>query len=138
MQKTLPDIPPKLYKAWKALEIHQKKIAQTSIKQHFKNDSDRLDYSWLEWEDFIVDVSKNRLDKTGFDLLIELAKEARLKEAIEAQFTGAKINATEGRAVLHTALRSIKNDPVQVEGENIIPEIKAVQKKMYAFCEEVI
>ncbi len=138
MRKTLPDTPSSKFQTWKALKNHQKKIASTSIIEHFKNESNRLNYSWLEWEDFIVDFSKNRIDRKGFDLLIELAKEAGLKGAIESQFSGAKINDTENRAVLHTALRRLDNSPVIVDGLDIIPEIKAIQKKMSAFCNKVI
>ena len=138
MQKNLPNTPLSKFQTWKALEDHQKKIASTSIQEHFKNESKRLDYSWLEWEDFIVDISKNRIDRKGFDLLIELANEAELKGAIEAQFKGAKINDTENRAVLHTALRGLDNSPVIVDGLDVIPELRDTQEKMYAFCNKVI
>jgi len=90
MQKTLPDLLPTQLESWNALEKHQKNIAGTSIKEHFKKEPNRLDYTWIEWEDFIVDVSKNRIDKKGFELLLELAKEANLQSAIEAQFKGQK------------------------------------------------
>ena len=138
MQKTLPDLLPTQLESWKALEKHQKNIAGTSIKEHFKKEPNRLDYTWIEWEDFIVDVSKNRIDKKGFELLLELAKEANLQSAIEAQFKGQKINLTENRAVLHTALRSLDNTPVLVDGQDVLPEIRETQKKMYTFCEKVI
>ena len=84
------------------------------------------------------DVSKNRSDKKGFNLLFELAKESGLTEAIKSQFSGAEINATEDRAVLHTALRTLKEDPVIVDGKDILPEVDAAQKKMFAFCDNVI
>ena len=138
MQKTLPNKPPSKLKAWKALQDHQKKIASRSIQEHFKKDDNRLDYSWIEWEDFIVDVSKNRLDQKGFNLLLELANEAKLKDSIKAQFSGAKINDTENRAVLHTALRSLDNSPLIIDGVDVIPEIKATQEKIYSFCNKVI
>ena len=138
MQKTLPNKSPSKFKAWKALQDHQKKIAARSIQEHFKKDNNRLDYSWLEWEDFIVDVSKNRLDRKGFNLLLELANEANLKDAIEAQFSGAKINSTENRAVLHTALRNLNHSQLIIEGVDVIPEIKATQEKIYSFCNKVI
>jgi len=138
MPKTLLNIPPTKFKAWHDLESHQKKIADLSIAEHFKNEPNRMDQYWLEWEDFIVDFSKNRIDKKGLELLCELAEEAKLKAAIEAQFTGSKINATENRAVLHTALRRLDNTPVKVEGADLIPELRATQEKMYAFCEKVI
>ncbi len=138
MPKTLLNIPPTKFKAWHDLESHQKKIADLSISQHFAIDPNRMDDFWLEWEDFIVDFSKNRIDKKGLELLCQLAEEAKLKAAIEAQFTGSKINATENRAVLHTALRRLDNTPVKVEGADLIPELRATQEKMYAFCEKVI
>ena len=92
----------------------------------------------MEWEDFYVDVSKNRIDQKGFNILLELAKESGLTEAIKAQFSGAAINSTENRAVLHTALRTLKKEPILVEGKNILAEIEAAQNKMFAFCEKVI
>jgi glucose-6-phosphate isomerase len=138
MSKTLPDLSPKEASSWKALEKHHKNIADVSILSHFKNEPNRMAYTTFEWEDFYIDISKNRIDRKGFDLLIELAKESKLEEAISAQFSGAKINATENRAVLHTALRSLKKDPVFVDGQNILPEVQNAQNKMYAFCEEVI
>tara|TARA_Y100000992_G_C21261003_1_gene491283 strand:- start:10 stop:1653 length:1644 start_codon:yes stop_codon:yes gene_type:complete len=138
MKKILIDRPPSDFKTWKTLKNHQKKIASTSIQQHFKNETNRLDYTWLEWENFIVDISKNRIDRKAFDLLLNLAKEVELKEAIEAQFSGTKINETENRAVLHTALRGLDDKPVLVDGSDIIPELRATQEKMYAFCDKVI
>jgi len=138
MSKTLPNHSPKDFSSWKAIEEHQKNIASKNILSHFENEPNRMDYAGLQWEDFYVDISKNRLDKKGFDLLIELAKESELISAIEAQFSGAKINATENRAVLHTALRSLKKEAILVDGKEINPTIEAAQNKMYAFCEEVI
>ena len=138
MKKILHDKQSSDFQTWKLLDDHQKKIAATSIKGHFRNETNRLEYTWLEWDNFIVDISKNRIDREGFDLLLELAKEAGLKDAIEAQFTGAKINYTEKRAVLHTALRSPDNSPILVDGSNIVPELRATQEKMYAFCDKVI
>ena len=138
MQKTLPDTPATQLKTWHELESHQKKIAELSIAEHFKNEPDRMERYWLEWEDFIVDFSKNRIDKKGLELLLHLAEEAGLKAAIEAQFTGSKINATENRAVLHTALRRLDNQPLLVDGKDVLPEIRGTQEKMYTFCEKVI
>jgi len=137
-KKTLPNIPLTENSSWNALLAHQQKIAQSSILDHFKNETNRLDYTTFEWEDFYVDISKNRIDQKGFDLLLELAKESGLTEAIKAQFSGATINSTENRAVLHSALRTLKKDPILVEGKNILVEIEAAQNKMFAFCEKVI
>lgn len=137
-KKTLPNIPLTENSSWNALLAHQQKIAQSSILDHFKNETNRLDYTTFEWEDFYVDISKNRIDQKGFDLLLELVKESGLTEAIKAQFSGATINSTENRAVLHSALRTLKKDPILVEAKNILAEIEAAQNKMFAFCEKVI
>jgi len=137
-RKTLPNTPLTENPSWNALIAHQQKIAQTSIDTHFKNEPNRLDYTSFDWEDFYVDVSKNRIDKKGLELLLDLAKESGLSEAIQAQFSGAAINATENRAVLHTALRSLKKQPIVVDEKNILPEVEAAQKKMFAFCDQVI
>ena len=137
-KKTLPNRPLTENSSWNRLLAHQQKIAQRSILDHFDNESNRLDYTTLEWEDFYVDVSKNRIDQKGFNILLELAKESGLTEAIKAQFSGAAINSTENRAVLHTALRTLKKEPILVEGKNILAEIEAAQNKMFAFCEKVI
>ena len=101
--QTLPNKNPTQLKAWDSLIKHFKKISQISIGEHFKNESNRLDYSVVQWDDFYVDFSKNRIDKKGFDLILQLAEDSGLKSAIDSQFSGAKINVTENRAVLHTA-----------------------------------
>ena len=138
MQKILPDNNPTDLNAWKSLQKHFQKINKITLKDHFKNEPNRLDYTILKWEDFYVDFSKNRLDKKGFDLLIQLAEESGLKETIDAQFSGEKINVTENRAVLHTALRTLKKEPLIFEGENILPLLADTQKKMTSFCDKVI
>ena len=138
MQKILPDNNPTDLNAWKSLQKHFQKINKTTLKDHFKNEPNRLDYTILKWEDFYVDFSKNRLDKKGFDLLIQLAEESGLKETIDAQFSGEKINVTENRAVLHTALRTLKKEPLIFEGENILPLLADTQQKMNTFCDKVI
>jgi len=124
MQKILPNTNPTQLNVWESLKKHFENINQTSLKDHFENEPKRLDYTVIKWEDFYVDFSKNRLDKKGFDLLLQLAEEGGLKQAIEAQFSGEKINVTEDRAVLHSALRTLKNDPVLVEGENVLPNLE--------------
>ena len=124
--------------SWSLLKNHYEKIKQISIKNHFDNDSKRLDFTSFDWGDFYVDISKNKIDRKGFELLIDLATESGLSQAIKAQFSGEIINSTENRAVLHTALRSLKKDPILVGGKDIIPEIYSAQKKMFAFCDQVI
>jgi glucose-6-phosphate isomerase len=138
MHKILPNSNPTALDAWESLKHHFQNTKHTTLKEHFKEEPNRLDYTVLEWEEFYVDFSKNRLDKKGFDLLLKLAKESGLKEAIAAQFSGNKINVTEDRAVLHTALRTLKKDPLLFEGENVLPALAETQQKMYAFCDNVI
>ena len=80
--------------SWRLLKKHYEKIKKISIKSHFDNDSKRLDFTSFDWGDFYVDISKNKIDRKGFELLINLAIESGLHQAIKAQFTGAIINST--------------------------------------------
>src|SRR5690606_4724113 len=89
----------------------------------FASDKGRADKFTIKWENFYVDFSKNRIDDQTLHLLLELAKELNLNDAIEKYFTGDIINETEGRAVLHTALRANENEKILVDGENVIPGV---------------
>jgi len=135
---TLPNNNPTKLKTWGKLISHYNSICEESIYSHFKNEKDQRDYCFINWEDFYVDVSKNKWNKKTFDLLIELAKESGLKIAIKNYFNGVKINATENRAVLHTAMRKKNNSKILVDKKNIIELIKSNKSKMYSFCDEVI
>lgn len=134
----LPNHKPTQLKAWKALETHFSEIKDKEILDYFKNDPSRAEKMTLQWEDFYVDFSKNRLSEKTLSLLGDLATEAGLSEAKKAYFGGQKINETEDRAVLHTALRTSDKEPILVEGHDVLPEIDAVKEKMYAFAEKVI
>lgn len=134
----LPNHNPTQLKAWKALEAHFSEIKDKEILDYFKNDPSRAEKMTLQWEDFYVDLSKNRLSEKTLSLLGDLAAEAGLSEAKKAYFGGQKINETEDRAVLHTALRTSYKEPILVEGQDVLPEIDAVKEKMYAFAEKVI
>lgn len=134
----LPNHNPTQLKAWKALEAHFSEIKDKEILDYFKNDPSRAEKMTLQWEDFYVDLSKNRLSEKTLSLLGDLAAEAGLSEAKKAYFGGQKINETEDRAVLHTALRTSDKEPILVEGQDVLPEIDAVKEKMYAFAEKVI
>ena len=134
----LPNHNPTQLKAWKALEAHFSEIKDKEILDYFKNDPSRAEKMTLQWEDFYVDLSKNRLSQKTLSLLGDLAAEAGLSEAKKAYFGGQKINETEDRAVLHTALRTSDKEPILVEGQDVLPEIDAVKEKMYAFAEKVI
>ncbi|MDN3491813.1 glucose-6-phosphate isomerase [Winogradskyella bathintestinalis] len=124
--------------AWGKLQSHFETIKSKHLKQLFKNDADRANNLTINWEDFYVDFSKNRITTETLELLTELAVELDLKNAISKYFEGDIINATEGRAVLHTALRASKNANVLVDGENVIPEVYEVKKKIENFTNSVV
>jgi glucose-6-phosphate isomerase len=124
--------------AWQKLQAHFEQTKDLHMKDLFAADPHRTEKMHIEWQDFLVDYSKNRVSAETMDLLLELANELKLKEAIQHYFSGDVINQTENRAVLHTALRGAGTEAILVDGENIIPEIKAVQAKMKAFSESII
>jgi glucose-6-phosphate isomerase len=128
---------PTTTKSWKELTNHFKDIQNINIKDLSKEEHRKEDFS-IEFDDLLVDFSKNRITKKTIQLLVELAKEVGLKEAIESQFTGEKINVTEDRAVMHTALRSTSDVPVLVEGKNIKPQIQTALRKIKSFSNKVI
>ena len=135
----MKNINPTNTQAWKALEAHQSQLAQTTIAELFKQEQNRFnDYSLNFENQILVDFSKNKINQETFKLLRQLAKESALDEAINAMFTGEKINRTENRAVLHTALRNRSNTPVYVDGKDVMPEVNAVLAKISAFCDSVI
>ncbi|WP_298526761.1 glucose-6-phosphate isomerase [uncultured Christiangramia sp.] len=134
----MKNINPTTTKAWKELEDHYKVIQVEHMKNMFNNDEERADKFTIKWEDFYLDYSKNRMNETTGKLLNKLAAECGLKEAMDAYFQGDAINQTEGRPVLHTALRASKNANVQVHGENVIPEVQEVKEKIRTFTDEVI
>ena len=135
----MKNINPTNTQAWKALEAHQSQLANTTIADLFKQEQNRFnDYSLNFENQILVDFSKNKINQETLKLLRQLAKESALDEAINAMFTGEKINRTENRAVLHTALRNRSNTPVYVDGKDVMPEVNAVLAKMSAFCDRVI
>lgn len=124
--------------SWKKLEKHFEKIREENMVDLFKNDENRSNKFSIQFEDMLLDYSKNRIREETMELLIELAEELDLKEAIESMFTGEKINLTERRAVLHVALRNHNSNPIFVEGKDVMPEIKKVLDKMKIFSGKVI
>ena len=135
----MKNINPTNTQAWKALEAHQSQLANTTIADLFKQEQNRFnDYSLNFENQILVDFSKNKINQETLKLLRQLAKESALDGAINAMFTGEKINRTENRAVLHTALRNRSNTPVYVDGKDVMPEVNAVLAKMSAFCDRVI
>ncbi|MAQ76546.1 MAG: glucose-6-phosphate isomerase [Aquimarina sp.] len=134
----LPTINPTTTKAWKELTSHYESIKNKHLKELFKNNPERATELSIEWNDFYVDYSKNRIDNTTIELLLQLAEETKLSDAIASYFNGDIINETEGRAVLHTALRNFSDKEVNVSGHNIIPEVADVKQKIKDFSERVI
>jgi glucose-6-phosphate isomerase len=124
--------------AWNELQNHFESMKNVSMKNMFQEDPSRASKFHLKWNDFLVDYSKNRINQETMDLLVKLANEVHLKEAISDYFDGEIINKTENRAVLHTALRAPENAVVNVEGQNIIPEIYEVKSKIKAFTNEIV
>jgi glucose-6-phosphate isomerase len=124
--------------AYKYLADHYISINEKNLKQLFTEDSARFEKFSLLFEDILVDYSKNRIDDTTIALLIQLARECKLDEAIKAMFSGEKINETEGRQVLHIALREPANGVINVDGKNVVTDVHAVLAKMEKFSNEII
>lgn len=135
---SLSRINPAQTKAWTALQDHFDQENTSDIKSLFESESNRAKDFSIQWNNFYVDYSKNALSKKTMDLLIELSKEVGLSEAIAHYFNGTAINETESRAVLHTALRDKDATPINVDGENIIPQIREVKAQMKAFSNDII
>ncbi|HNX95084.1 MAG TPA: glucose-6-phosphate isomerase [Holophaga sp.] len=123
--------------AWKALEAHHAQVKDLKLRDLFAQDPKRGETLVAEGAGLYLDYSKNRVTKETLGLLTALATERGLKDRIEAMFTGQKINETEGRAVLHTALRAPKDAVVMVDGKNVIPEVHAVLDAMSVFANKI-
>ena len=125
-------------KAWRELEKLYEETKETHLRDWFAADPERFTkFSREQGGDLLLDFSKNRIDERIFASLLKLAEEMDLKGATEAMFTGEKINRTEDRAVLHTALRNRSNTPIYTDGKDVMPEINAVLKQMEDFCNRV-
>ena len=133
----LPKINPIQTKAWKALDQHFANH-DFELRSLFQYNPNRFNEFSIQTDSYLFDFSKNLIDSKTLDLLLDLAEEVKLKEAIEKMFSGDKINETEGRAVLHTALRDFSNKEILVDGQNIKPAIKKVLDHMKSFSESVI
>jgi glucose-6-phosphate isomerase len=134
---TLKNINPTSTSAWKKLVDHFNDIENISIRDLHKDENRKNKFS-IELDDLLVDFSNNRITSKTISLLVDLANEIDLKDAIEKQFSGAIINETENRAVLHTALRSNSEEPILVHGKNIKPQIQAALRKIRSFSNKVI
>ncbi|MCG5516328.1 MULTISPECIES: glucose-6-phosphate isomerase [unclassified Ectothiorhodospira] len=128
---------PNKTQAWQALESHFEAIRDVHMRTLFERDPQRFQRFTVQFEDMLLDYSKNRVNEETMDLLMGLARTARVPQWREAMFAGEAINATEGRAVLHTALRNRSDRPMTVDGEDVMPGVRAVLARMREFTEQV-
>ncbi|MBM3412023.1 MAG: glucose-6-phosphate isomerase [Bacteroidetes bacterium] len=133
----LPAINPVKTIAWEKLRIHFKQHKHTTLQHLFANDQNRFNKFSCSTKDLVLDYSKNNITETTMDLLVALATECQLEASRSLLFSGAAINATEHRAVLHTALRNFSKQPVFVEGKNVMPDVKKVLRQMRTFCDRI-
>lgn len=134
----LNTINPTTTSAWKNLQAHYESIQHTTIKELFEANPKRFEQFSIQYPSLLIDYSKNRINAETIQLLVDLAKETGVDEAIQQMFNGDQINVTEGRAVLHTALRNRSNDEVLVDGEDVMPKINEVLEQMKSFSNQVI
>lgn len=132
----LPHINPLTTKAWKELTTHAAEMKKVHINDLFK-EQDRFEKYSFRFEDILIDFSKNLIDEKTMSLLFKLADECQVKEAKESMFSGEAINETEGRSVLHVALRSFSERNYTVSGKNVMPQVKDVLAHMKTFCDRV-
>ena len=132
-----PKINPTSTKAWKLLQDHAKQIKAKHLKQLFAEDTDRFQKFSFELEDVVFDFSKNIITDETIRLLLQLAEECKVKNAITSMFEGDFINQTEKRSVLHVALRNFSGKPVYSAGKNIMDDVQKVQQQMKTFCNKV-
>jgi glucose-6-phosphate isomerase len=133
----LPSINPTLTPAWDGLQQHAETMKAVQLRELFGKDPGRFQKYSLSLDGLLFDFSKNIINGKTLELLLSLANDCKMKEAIAAMFNGDLINATEKRAVLHTALRNFSGQPVFTEGTDIMPGIKKVLRKMKNFCDAV-
>lgn len=134
----LPKIDFSTTQAYQYLADHYIDIAPQHLKELFAADTARFDKFSISFGDILFDYSKNRINDTTKALLVQLARECKLDEAIEAMFAGEAINVTENRAVMHTALRHPGNSPVLVDGKDVMPDVKGVLAKIKEFSAQVV
>src|SRR5215213_1118976 len=132
-----PSVYPPATQAWQALKNHQPQAAAAHLRELFKQDPQRFNKFSLTLNDILFDYSKNLITTETLKLLTDLATECKLKEAIDAMFNGEKINRTEDRAVLHTALRNCFDKPVMADGKDVMPEVRRVLEQMKQFSQAV-
>lgn len=133
----LPKINPASTTAWQLLHHHANELRHKHMKDMFREDPDRYKKFALCLDEMVFDYSKNIITEKTIKLLVQLAEECRLPEAMKAMYQGDKINETENRSVLHIALRNSSNYPIYAEGSDVMPLVNAVLQKMSSFCQAV-
>ena len=123
--------------AWQALKAHFQEVSDLHMRDLFAADPQRFERFSLRWGNFLVDYSKNRITDKTMQLLVDLARQAGVEEGIRRMFAGEKINATEGRSVLHVALRNRPDRPVPVDGADVMPAVERVLQRMGELVERV-
>jgi len=134
----LPNFNPTTTQAWKKLTEHYNQTRENHMKSLFGAEANRANSFSIQWNDFLVDFSKNRITDETMQLLLQLADEVNLKDAIDCYYEGDSINETEERAVLHIALRAKESDTITVNGINVIPEIYEVKQHIKKFTDSII
>jgi glucose-6-phosphate isomerase len=134
----LPQNNPTGTASWEKLRAHFADMQHVDMKELFTNDNQRVEKMSINWDDFYVDFSKNRIHDNTLALLIELANEVELKNAISQYFEGELINETENRAVLHTALRDFDSKEILFDNQNIMPEIETVKNQIKQFTNAIL
>ena len=134
----LPKVNPTKTRSWQKLKEHYRVMKNRHMLDLFRQDPERFSRFSVTFEEMLVDYSKNIVTKETLRLLLGLARECKLREAVERMFTGDAINETEGRAVLHVALRNRSNTPIDVNGSDVMPEVNAVLGQMKRFSDGVI
>jgi glucose-6-phosphate isomerase len=124
-------------KSWGALQKHWQDVSLLQMRHLFEAEPERFERFSLSLDDILFDFSKNRITDQTLPLLFALAREAGLEEKRSDMFAGKQINCTEGRAVLHVALRNRSSRPITVEGSDVMPKVRRVLQQMGRFCEQV-
>jgi len=133
----LPKINPTTTATWQLLKEEHALMQSVKMKELFAANKERFEHFHLKLEDILFDYSKNIISEKTISLLLKLAEECKVKEGIRAMFAGDLINETENRSVLHTALRNFSREPVLSEGQDVMPEVKKVLRKMKTFSDKV-
>ena len=132
-----PKINPTETNAWQELKQHYEEMKNVSMKGMFREETDRFSKFSTRMDNIVFDYSKNRIDEKTIALLLKLAEECKVREAVEAMFHGDKINETENRSVLHVALRNFSKEPMYSEGKDVMPQVKKVLRQMKNFCDKI-